>query len=160
MMAFVSGPLLPSARPATARRNVYMCEAKPGKPNAGTGVSPAKWVPIKKVKSAGKELWKDSYVDIFGSRGGGSHPEYDLRPKSLRGLDADTCPACNGTGKMLCSICYGLPHMVNGEIVECPGCHGEHEITCSLCGGTGKTIELEGDDWWKKGIRNLLKQEA
>jgi len=159
-MAFISGPLLPSARhlSSSPRRNVYMCEAqkKPAGSRAATGVSPAKWVPLKKVKSAGKELWKDQYVDAFGSRGGGSIPEFDLRPKSLRGEEGDSCPACHGTNIMTCSLCYGHKHYENGKVVECPACHGEVEIPCSLCGGSGNQVELTGN-WWEKGIRNLLK---
>lgn len=165
-MAFVSGPALPSARhlssSISARRNAYMCDAgkKPeaGGSGAATGVSPAKWVPLKKVKSAGKELWNNTYVDIFGSRGGGSVPEYDLRPKSLRGEEGAVCPACNGTNIMTCSICYGYEHYVDGEAVECPGCKGKFEIPCSLCGGSGKQIELTDNAWFEKGIRNLLKK--
>lgn len=142
------------------RNGVRMCDAvktdSTAAPDAAPSApTPAKWVPLKKVKSTAS--WAYSYVDVFGQKGGGSHLDIDLRPSSERGAQAGICPSCNGMKMVKCSLCSGHEFYIDGKVEPCPACNGEVWVECSDCGGTGKQVELF-DGWWEEGIGALYKE--
>lgn len=128
-------------------RAVRMCENKKDDTavEAGKAAGPAKYQPIRTVKSSAS--WKNVYVDEFGSKGPGSRPDHDLRPISERSTttdskDAAICASCAGTGTRLCSFCEGVEFIANGKPSKCPACNGVTTVTCSSCYGTAKQVEL------------------
>lgn len=90
--------------------------------------------------------WSKDFFPGFGSKGPGSRPTWDLRPKRMREPDSKgtvVCSSCNGTGLMTCSFCEGVTFKaMDGTVVPCPACGNKKTVTCSACFGTGKQIEL------------------
>lgn len=127
-----------------APRCARMC-ADAETPDVGAAAGPAKYQPIRSVKSTAS--WKNTYIEDFGTKGPGSRPDFDLRPMSLRTSnlteeEAKTCAYCHGSGVRQCSFCEGIEFIVNGKVSPCPACAGQSEVTCSTCFGTAKQIEL------------------
>lgn len=152
MEAFIS-PTLPSVR-ATAHRRPHICMASedggsdnkaPQDPpaNAGGAAKEPK-NPKKTIQS--RATWNNTFLPIFGSKGPGSRPDWDLRPISLRKEDdnkAGICDNCKGSGVMVCSFCQGGKfHVMDDTMVKCPACSGQTEVVCSVCYGSKKQIEL------------------
>jgi hypothetical protein len=53
-----------------------------------------------------------------------------------------TCPTCNGSGGVICTICTGDGVVeVNREEELCPYCD-DGSSTCPECGGDGHTLRL------------------
>lgn len=90
--------------------------------------------------------WSQDFFPGFGSKGPGSRPTWDLRPKKMREPDTNgsiVCSNCNGTGLMTCSFCEGVTFKgPDGKDLPCPACGLEKYVTCTVCFGTGKQIEL------------------
>lgn len=151
--AFIQGPGLPLRANTRLRSGVRMCAPTPSdRQNSQNSQPPKKSKPAKKIKSSA--TWANVFLPEFGSKGPGSRPQADLRPKSLRPKEEGQgiCDNCKGTGLAVCSFCNGLDiYAADGSVTTCPACNGEKYVTCHVCFGTGKQIELV-DNWWEEGV--------
>lgn len=89
--------------------------------------------------------WQYDVFPGFKSKGSGSRPGFDLRPKSLKvgEENVDVCSSCKGTGIMTCTFCEGVNfNNVDGTLRNCPACKNKKDVTCCACFGTAKQIEL------------------
>lgn len=133
--AFVPYTPLPSRRSTTSSPKTRMCEKPVEKPKSKK--------PIKTVRS--NASWANVFLPLFGQKGPGSRPEFDLRPTSIR-TDAENpevCDCCKGCGTMKCSFCSGLTmYDPDGSERRCPACDNKFMVTCSVCFGNKTSIEL------------------
>lgn len=111
--------------------------------NSGRGKPLKPKKPERTIRS--NASWGFEFYPGFKTKGPGSRPLWDLRPKSFQSdvEDSNVCDSCKGTGTMPCTICNGNAFFSeDGSTVLCPGCKNKFQVTCSVCFGTKKQIEL------------------
>lgn len=126
-LGFLGAPLaLPTpasvSRPSLCRQgDVRMSSDKPAVENKAPQSSNKPAVKDNAPKSSA--TWANVWLPEFPRKGAGSVIGWDLRPTFFRPEpEAAVCDNCEGTGKIVCTICNGNDFMGPDGIVPCNAC--------------------------------------